>query len=113
MHLPQKTSGDFPSRCAEKRGNMKLSSGAEEKIELTDFTKREDEGFKCQLNVISGPFTADIEFWFDISSAREVIECLVKLMKIQEQKQNSLFGMSNHIFSSKEMDSVTLKYLVC
>ena len=58
---------------------MKLSSGAEEKIELTDFTKLDDEGFKCQLNVISGPFTADIEFWFDISSAREVIECLGKI----------------------------------
>jgi hypothetical protein len=58
---------------------MKLSSGAEDKIELTEFTKLDDEGFKCELDLISGPFTAHIEFWFDISSASEVLKYLEKI----------------------------------
>jgi hypothetical protein len=62
----------FSHDVAENRGNMKLSSGAEDKIELTNFTKLDDEGFKCELDLISGPFTAHIEFWFDISSARSI-----------------------------------------
>lgn len=55
---------------------MKLSSAAEDKIELTDFTKLDDEGFKCQLNLKSGPFSAEVEFWFDALSAKEVVNCL-------------------------------------
>ena len=57
---------------------MKLSSGTgtEDKIELTHFENLGDEGYKCQLILISGPFTANLEFWFDISSAKEVIKCL-------------------------------------
>jgi hypothetical protein len=55
---------------------MKLSSGDKDKIELSRFEILADEGYKCQLSLVSGPFTADIEFWFDISSAKEVVTCL-------------------------------------
>jgi hypothetical protein len=60
----------------EETSIMELSSGAEDKIELSDFTKLDDEGYKCQLNLMSKPFAAEIEFWFDLVSAKGVVKCL-------------------------------------
>jgi len=55
---------------------MKVSSGAEDRIELTKVSKLGEEGFKCNLKVVSGHFSAAMEFWFDNGSARKVADCL-------------------------------------
>ncbi len=55
---------------------LELPSPHEDKLILSSFEKLGDEGYKCQLDLSSGSFTAKTEFWFDKTSARQVLEVL-------------------------------------
>jgi hypothetical protein len=83
---------------------MKLSSCVEDNFELTNFENLDDEGFKCQLNLVSGPFAADIFFWFDISSAKEVVKCIENIYENLRGEAKLGSRMSILIFDLKAMD---------
>lgn len=60
---------------------IELSSEYGDRLVLAGFEKLDDEGYKCQLNLSSGAFTAETEFWFDKLSARQVLKVLSQIFE--------------------------------